>query len=97
MKLNALRRLLAEGKPAYGTMIQTLRTPIVGQVMALAGCDFIFFDMEHGPPSVGTVADMVRVTRVWGVRPLVRVKDAQYLLMVRPFEFGAQGIMIPRV
>jgi 2-dehydro-3-deoxyglucarate aldolase/4-hydroxy-2-oxoheptanedioate aldolase len=65
--------------------------------MALAGCDFLFFDMEHGPFNLETVADMVRVTRLSGVTPLVRVPDAEYHLMCRPLDLGAQGIMIPRV
>jgi len=97
MRSNALRELLSQGKPAYGTMIQDVRTPSVGQIMALAGCDFLFFDMEHGPFNLETVADMVRVTRLAGVTPLVRVPDAEYHLMCRPLDLGAQGIMIPRV
>jgi len=43
------------------------------------------------------VADLVRVARLTGVTPLVRVPDAEYHLLVRPFDLGAQGIMIPRV
>ena len=97
MKPNALRKLLKEGKPAYGTMIQEARSPAIGQIMALAGCDFLFFDMEHGPYNLETVADMVRVTRLAGVTPLVRVPDAEYHLLCRPLDLGAQGIMIPRV
>jgi 2-keto-3-deoxy-L-rhamnonate aldolase RhmA len=97
MRPNALRRLLQEGKPAYGTMIQEARSPAIGQIMALAGCDFLFFDMEHSPYNLETVADMVRVTRLAGVTPLVRVPDAEYHLLCRPLDLGAQGIMIPRV
>jgi 2-keto-3-deoxy-L-rhamnonate aldolase RhmA len=97
MKPNAMRKLLSEGKPVYGTMIQDLRTPTVGQLMAMAGCDFLFFDMEHGPFSLETVADMVRVTRLSGVTPLIRVPDTEYHLLCRPFDLGAQGIMVPRV
>jgi len=97
MKSNALRKLLAEGKPTYGTMIQDVRSSSIGQIMALAGCDFLFFDMEHGPFSLETVADMVRVTRLTGVTPLVRVPDAIYHLMSRVLDLGAQGLMIPRV
>jgi 2-keto-3-deoxy-L-rhamnonate aldolase RhmA len=97
MKPNALRTMLQEGKAAYGTMIQEVRTPAVGQIMALAGCDFVFFDMEHGPLSIETVADMVRVTRLAGLTPLVRVPDAVHHLMCRVLDLGAQGIMIPRV
>jgi 2-keto-3-deoxy-L-rhamnonate aldolase RhmA len=97
MKPNALRALLSDGEPAYGTMIQDLRTPSIGQIMALAGCDFLFFDMEHGPHNLETIAAMVRVTRLAGVTPLVRVPDGEYHLMCRPLDLGAQGIMIPRV
>jgi 2-dehydro-3-deoxyglucarate aldolase/4-hydroxy-2-oxoheptanedioate aldolase len=78
-------------------MIQDLRTPTIGQLMALAGCDFLFLDMEHGPFSMETVADLVRAARLSGVTPLVRVPDAQYHLLCRPLDLGAQGIMIPRV
>ena len=97
MKPNALQELLSQSKSAYGTMIQDGRSPSIGQIMALAGCDFLFFDMEHGPFNLETIADMVRVTRLAGVTPLVRVPDALYPLMCRPFDAGAQGIMIPRV
>ncbi|RLC73505.1 MAG: aldolase, partial [Chloroflexi bacterium] len=48
MKPNALREQLRQGKTVYGTMIQDMRSPSIGQIMALAGCDFLFFDMEHG-------------------------------------------------
>jgi 2-keto-3-deoxy-L-rhamnonate aldolase RhmA len=97
MRPNTLRELLNQGKPAYGTMIQDVRSPSIGQIMALAGCNFLFFDMEHGPFNLETIADMVRVTRLAGVTPLVRVPDAEYHLMCRPLDLGAQGIMIPRV
>ena len=97
MRPNILRELLNQGKPAYGTMIQDVRSPSIGQIMALAGCNFLFFDMEHGPFNLETIADMVRVTRLAGLTPLVRVPDAEYHLMCRPLDVGAQGIMIPRV
>ena len=97
MRQNALREQLRQGKPAYGTMVQAVRLPAIGQIMALAGCDFLFFDMEHGPFNMETIADVVQVTRLAGVTPLVRVPNAAYHLMCRPLDAGAQGIMIPRV
>jgi 2-keto-3-deoxy-L-rhamnonate aldolase RhmA len=97
MKPNALCQKLSQGQPVYGTMIGDLRSPTVVQIMAQAGYDFLFIDTEHGPYSLETVADLVRVARLAGVTPLVRVPDAEYHLMVRPLDLGAQGIMIPRV
>ena len=97
MKPNTVRQMLEEGQSVYGTMIQAVRLPAVAQIMKLAGCDFLFFDMEHGPFSIETIADMVQMTRLVGVTPLVRVPNDAYHLMVRPLDAGAQGIMIPRV
>jgi 2-keto-3-deoxy-L-rhamnonate aldolase RhmA len=97
MRPNTLRQRLSEGRPVYGTMLQDLRSPSVVQIMARAGCDFVFIDTEHGSYSLETVADLVRVARLVGVTPLVRVPDAEYHLLVRPLDLGAQGIMIPRV
>jgi 2-keto-3-deoxy-L-rhamnonate aldolase RhmA len=78
-------------------MIQDARTASVVQIFAHAGCDFVFIDMEHGPFSLETVADLVRVARLSAVVPLVRVPDAEYHLISRPLDLGAQGIMVPRV
>jgi 2-keto-3-deoxy-L-rhamnonate aldolase RhmA len=97
MKSNALRQRLSHGDPAFGTMIQDGRSPSAVQIMALAGCDFLFFDMEHGAYNWETVADLVRVARLVGVTPLVRVPDAAYSLIARTLDLGAQGIMVPRV
>jgi 2-keto-3-deoxy-L-rhamnonate aldolase RhmA len=97
MKRNELRSKLAAGGTVYGTMVQDVRSPSISQILALAGCDFVFFDMEHGPFDLGTIADMVKVARLSDLTPLVRVPDAEYHLMCRPLDAGAQGIMVPRV
>ena len=97
MKPNPLRAKLKAGEVVYGTMIQDVRSPSVGQIMARAGCDFVFFDMEHGPFHLGLVADMVKVTRLEGITPLVRVPGDAYEYLVRPMDAGAMGIMIPRI
>ena len=97
MKRNAVGDLLQAGKTAYGTMAQAVRLPALGQIMALAGCDFLFLDMEHGAFDLETIADMVLVTRMSGVTPLVRVPNDPYHLIARALDAGAQGIMVPRV
>jgi len=97
MKPNPLRAKLAAGEIVYGTMIQDVRSPSIGQIMARAGCDFVFFDMEHGPFDLGIIADMVKVTRLEGVTPLVRVPGYAYEYLVRPMDAGAMGVMVPRI
>lgn len=97
MKPNPLRAKLAAGEVAYGTMIMDVRSPSIGQIMARGGCDFVFFDMEHGPFDLATIADMVKVTRLEGLTPLVRVPGDAYEWLVRPMDAGAMGVMIPRI
>ncbi|NMC77747.1 MAG: aldolase [Chloroflexi bacterium] len=97
MKPNPLRAKLNAGEVVYGTMIQDTRSPSIGQIMARAGCDFVFFDMEHGPFDLAVIADMVKVTRLEGLTPLVRVPGDAYEWMVRPMDAGAMGIMVPRI
>jgi 2-dehydro-3-deoxyglucarate aldolase/4-hydroxy-2-oxoheptanedioate aldolase len=78
-------------------MLQELRSPAIPEVMATAGFDFLFLDMEHGAFNWETMADLVKVTRLTGVTPFVRVSDDQYHLVARVLDAGAQGIMVPRV
>jgi 2-keto-3-deoxy-L-rhamnonate aldolase RhmA len=78
-------------------MIQDVRSPSIGQIMARAGCDFVFYDMEHGPFDLAVIADMVKVTRLEGITPLVRVPGDAYEWLVRPMDAGAMGVMVPRI
>lgn len=97
MRKNALRQALQDGRTVFGTMIQELRSPAVPELMAVAGFDFIFIDMEHGAFSMETVADLIKVARLSNLTPLVRVPDDQYHFIARALDAGAQGIMVPRI
>jgi 2-keto-3-deoxy-L-rhamnonate aldolase RhmA len=97
MDPNPLRIKLEKGEKIYGTMAQDSRSPSISMIMEQAGCDFMFFDMEHGPVDLGTVTDMVKVARLTKVVPLVRVPNDEYHLMARVLDAGAMGIMVPRI
>lgn len=97
MEPNPLRVKLEKGETIYGTMAQDSRSPSISMIMEQAGCDFMFFDMEHGPNDLGMVTDMVKVARLTKVVPLVRVPNDEYHLMARVLDAGAMGIMVPRI
>jgi 2-keto-3-deoxy-L-rhamnonate aldolase RhmA len=97
MRNNRLRALLNEGKTVYGTMIQELSSTVVPIILASAGYDFAFIDMEHGPFSLESATEIIRTLRLTGMTPLVRVPDSQYHLIARVLDAGAEGIMVPRV
>jgi len=97
MRPNRLRAILAGGRPAYGTMIQEMTSTVVPVLLANAGFDFAFIDMEHGPFSLESATELIRTLRLTGMTPLVRVPDGQYHLIARVMDAGAEGFMTPRV
>jgi len=97
LRENRVKRALKQGRVVIGTMISEMRSPAIAQIMAGAGFDFIFIDMEHGAYTIETVADLIKVARLTGIVPLVRVPDPHYFLLSRPLDAGAMGLMVPRV
>lgn len=97
MRDNKVRHALKRGELVIGTMIQEVRSPAIAMMLANAGLDFMFIDMEHGPYDIAMVADIIKVARLADIVPLVRVPDGQYHLIARVLDAGAMGTMTPRV
>lgn len=97
MRTNPVKRALASGKTVIGCELSRLRSPDVPRLFAAGGFDFVFIDTEHSALSLETVADMVATARATGIVPIVRVSQAEYTLVARTLDQGAQGIIIPRV
>lgn len=97
LRENKVKRALTQGQVVIGTMISEMRSPAIGLIMAKAGFDFMFIDMEHGAYNIETVADLIKVARLAGIAPLVRVPDPAYFLLSRPLDAGAMGLMVPRI
>ena len=47
MRHNKVKRALVNGEVQVGTWITVLRTPQITQMIATAGFDFIYIDMEN--------------------------------------------------
>jgi len=93
---NRFKQLLAEGKPAIGTMIQLPSAPVV-EVLAQAGFDWLVIDSEHGPIDVESVHAMIRATSGTPVTPTVRIARNLDWLAKRVLDVGALGVMMPGV
>lgn len=97
LKPNSVKQALKRGEPVTGTMISEVGSPGVVWIMANAGFDFVFIDMEHGAFDISQVSDMLKVARLTGIIPLVRIPDLTYHFVARALDAGAMGIMLPRV
>lgn len=97
MQSNRVKAALLNGQAVAGPIINEARSVSTVKVMALAGFDFLFIDMEHAMFGMETVADLVQMALVCDICPLVRVTDLSYPLVARVLDAGAQGVIIPRV
>lgn len=58
--------------------------------------DFILFDAEHGIFDAQNITHSLQTMRLLGVPSIVRAQDAEYHLVAKLVDMGADGIMIPR-
>jgi 2-dehydro-3-deoxyglucarate aldolase/4-hydroxy-2-oxoheptanedioate aldolase len=97
MRPNPVKQTLADGGVALGTMIFEFNTPGIGRIAALAGADFVVYDMEHSGWGIETIRLTMATTRAADLVPLVRVPATQYHLLSGPLDTGAMGLMVPMV
>lgn len=93
---NRAKELLQGGKPAFGVLIQLPSAP-VAEVLARAGFDWLWIDMEHGPLSLETVYSMIQATSGTETVPIVRVPWNLHWLAKPVLDMGAMGIIMPLV
>ncbi len=97
MKINTVKKALAEGHVQLGTGFGQLRSQDVPRILAAAGFHWTFIDTEHGGFDLETVQDLCRISVLTGLCPIVRVAELQYSLVTRALDVGAQGVIFPRV
>src|SRR6476620_11031076 len=97
LKDNRVKQALKQGQPVIGTMITEAGSTGFVWLLANMGYDFVFIDMEHSAYGLQPTADMIKVARLAGLVPLVRVTDLAYYLIAPVLDAGAMGIMLPRV
>jgi len=97
MKINTVKKALAEGRTQIGTSFGQVRSPDVARILAAAGFDWAFLDTEHGGFDLETIQDLCRAAIPAGLSPIVRVAELQYALVARALDAGAQGVIFPRV
>jgi 4-hydroxy-2-oxoheptanedioate aldolase len=97
MRPNKVKRALMNGEVQVGTWVNVLRTPQITQMLATAGFDFMYIDMEHSSLSIETVGDLCYAALAAGLVPIVRPSGKDPHLLTRPLDNGAMGLLIPHV
>src|SRR3974390_460076 len=91
----SLREALRGPKPLIGTLVTTA-APEIAEVLALAGFDWLFIDLEHGSLSI---QDAQRAIQAVAGRCfcVVRVPDATAENIKRVLDTGCDGFIAPHV
>ncbi|HZO89554.1 MAG TPA: aldolase/citrate lyase family protein [Chthonomonadaceae bacterium] len=97
MRENKVKRALAAGGVALGTMVFEFNTTGMARLVAGAGADFMIFDMEHTGWSIETVRAMMATSGGVDAVPMARVPATQYHFLARVLDVGAMGLMVPMV
>lgn len=80
-----------------GTSMTIFNNTVILEKMAKReDVDFILFDAEHGIFDAQNIIPCLQTTRLLGIPSIVRAQDAEYHLVAKLVDMGADGIMIPR-
>jgi 2-keto-3-deoxy-L-rhamnonate aldolase RhmA len=91
---NRIRELLEAGKTVTGMLCFT-GSPMVVEMMAVAGVDFVIIDMEHSALDLDRAAHLIRAADAAGITPFVRVPETDPPLIKKLLNLGAAGIVLP--
>lgn len=95
--VNPARERLVRDELAIGVGVRAVRGVEIAPLMATAGYDWLFIDLEHGATSIETAAAISVAALSAGVTPLVRVPQGDLNLGTRCLDAGALGIVMPHV
>ncbi|MER8073425.1 HpcH/HpaI aldolase/citrate lyase family protein [Streptomyces sp. NPDC094034] len=88
--------LAAAQRPLFGGWVCSV-SPIMAEIMAGSGLDWVLIDMEHAPNSLESTLAQLYAVSAYPVTPVVRVPAADPLTIKQVLDLGAQTILVPMV
>jgi 2-dehydro-3-deoxyglucarate aldolase/4-hydroxy-2-oxoheptanedioate aldolase len=87
---------LLDKQPHLGTWL-SIGSPVIAELAADSGFDWLLFDLEHGCGSEAALLPQLQAIRGTDTASIVRVGAPHPDLIARVLDWGAQGIMVPHV
>src|SRR3954465_12071996 len=91
---NRIRKLLSDGKTVTGMLLFT-GSPMVVEMMAAAGLDFVIIDMEHSALDLDRAGHLIRAADAAHITPFVRAPGVDTALIKKLLNLGAAGLVLP--
>ena len=96
MRMNRVKQLWREGKPAIGGFL-SIPSGFSAEVMAHTGLDWLCIDMQHGCIDYSDVVPMLTAISTTAVTPFVRVPWNEPSIIMKVLDAGAYGVIVPMV
>lgn len=72
-------------------------SPLVAEICAGAGMDWLLIDGEHGPNDLGTILAQLQAVAAYPVTPVVRLPANDPVRIKQVLDLGAQSLIVPMV
>ncbi|WP_460797296.1 HpcH/HpaI aldolase family protein [Microbacterium sp. GXF0217] len=93
----SFRERLAEAdRPQIGMWVCS-GSPMIAEIAAGSGVDWLLIDMEHSANSLSSVLAQLQAVAAYPVAPLVRVPWNDAVIIKQVLDLGAQNIIVPMV
>jgi 2-keto-3-deoxy-L-rhamnonate aldolase RhmA len=90
------RARLKTGEPVVGAFVN-LGSALTAEIMAIAGFDWLVFDLEHGAGDEPALLSQLQAVAHTGVAALVRVEGVDSARVLHALDLGADGVLVPRL
>src|SRR4051794_11782376 len=84
------------GRPLAGMWVCT-GSPLVAEICAGSGLDWLLVDMEHAPNGLESVLMQLQAVAAYPVTPVVRVPSDDVVTLKQVLDLGAQNLLVPMV
>lgn len=91
------RDALARGDRSLAGIWVCSGSPLVAEICAGAGLDWVLIDMEHSPNGLESVLAQLQAVAAYPVTPVVRVPIGDVVMIKQVLDLGAQSILVPMV
>lgn len=88
--------LAAAARPLAGMWVCS-GSPLVAEICAGGGLDWLLIDMEHAPNGLESVLAQLQAVAAYPVTPVVRVPAADAVVIKQVLDLGAPTILVPMV
>ncbi len=94
--MTTLKERVHDGSLMKGTFLN-LGSPLVAEVLALSGFEWLLVDLEHGVRSEEALIGQLLAGAAHDVPMFVRVESHQRIRVGHVLDVGADGVMFPRL